>query len=106
MRSFGKSPPYFFCLALFIMLAGNGLLAGSSFAVSEHAEISCGAPRRSDSFSFQKWRFKNTCSRKVTLHYNYKDSFSQSTGVAWAEPCKDSQILQVHLDVQIEWKQI
>ena len=106
MRSFGKSPPYFFCLALFIMLAGNGLLAGSSFAVSEHAEISCGAPRRSNSPYFQQWRFENTCSRKVTLFYVYKDSFGQNTGVSWAEPCTDSQILQVRLDAQIEWKRI
>jgi len=107
MRSFGKSPPYFFCLALFIMLAGNELLAGSSFAVSEHAEISCGAPRRSNSPYFQQWRFGNTCSRKLTLHYVYTDSFGhQNTGVTWAEPCTDSQILGVRLDAQIEWKQI
>jgi hypothetical protein len=103
--TFGKSPPYFFCLVLFIMLARNGLLAGSSFA-AEQAEISCGAPRQSNSPGFQQWRFKNTCSRKVTLHYLYKDSFGQKMGVTWAEPCKDGQILQVRLDAQIEWTRV
>jgi hypothetical protein len=103
--SFRKSPRSFFCLVLFIVLAGNGPLAGSSIA-AEQAGISCGVPRRSNSTDFQQWHFKNACSRKVILRYIYKDLFGQSTGVAWAEPCKDGQILQVRLDAQIEWTQI